>query len=115
MTATAQDWAQQLSELLDRAPSAELLAAESDAALIDLIAATERAKGRLAAAQARAEAAFWTLQIREQERLEVPRGQRGRGIADQVALARRISPKQASRSEERRVGKECRSRWSPYH
>ena len=22
---------------------------------------------------------------------------------------------QASRSEERRVGKECRSRWSPYH
>src|SRR3989449_9757724 len=23
--------------------------------------------------------------------------------------------KQAGRSEERRVGKECRSRWSPYH
>ena len=23
--------------------------------------------------------------------------------------------KQAVRSEERRVGKECRSRWSPYH
>ena len=23
--------------------------------------------------------------------------------------------KQAARSEERRVGKECRSRWSPYH
>ena len=22
---------------------------------------------------------------------------------------------QANRSEERRVGKECRSRWSPYH
>ena len=22
---------------------------------------------------------------------------------------------QSSRSEERRVGKECRSRWSPYH
>ena len=27
--------------------------------------------------------------------------------------ARRAAP--ASRSEERRVGKECRSRWSPYH
>ena len=25
------------------------------------------------------------------------------------------SPKQKIRSEERRVGKECRSRWSPYH
>ena len=24
-------------------------------------------------------------------------------------------PKQFIRSEERRVGKECRSRWSPYH
>src|SRR5215813_15257478 len=24
-------------------------------------------------------------------------------------------PRRASRSEERRVGKECRSRWSPYH
>ena len=26
-----------------------------------------------------------------------------------------ISPKEFERSEERRVGKECRSRWSPYH
>ena len=25
------------------------------------------------------------------------------------------SPREARRSEERRVGKECRSRWSPYH
>ena len=24
-------------------------------------------------------------------------------------------PKESKRSEERRVGKECRSRWSPYH
>src|SRR2546430_11443118 len=27
----------------------------------------------------------------------------------------RGSPDSVSRSEERRVGKECRSRWSPYH
>src|SRR3712207_8611254 len=27
----------------------------------------------------------------------------------------RFSPSSSSRSEERRVGKECRSRWSPYH
>ena len=26
-----------------------------------------------------------------------------------------ITNKRLSRSEERRVGKECRSRWSPYH
>src|ERR1039457_1130704 len=30
-------------------------------------------------------------------------------------LAPRLAPSVASRSEERRVGKECRSRWSPYH
>ena len=30
-------------------------------------------------------------------------------VVDQIAVS--ISP----RSEERRVGKECRSRWSPYH
>ena len=27
----------------------------------------------------------------------------------------KISPLTENRSEERRVGKECRSRWSPYH
>ena len=32
---------------------------------------------------------------------------RERGIAK--------AAKKSSRSEERRVGKECRSRWSPYH
>ena len=26
-----------------------------------------------------------------------------------------IPPEEVPRSEERRVGKECRSRWSPYH
>ena len=26
-----------------------------------------------------------------------------------------VGPNGAGRSEERRVGKECRSRWSPYH
>ena len=31
------------------------------------------------------------------------------GIGDDAAIVR------TTRSEERRVGKECRSRWSPYH
>src|SRR3712207_8677891 len=30
-------------------------------------------------------------------------------------LQRAIFPPERMRSEERRVGKECRSRWSPYH
>src|SRR5262245_63889798 len=34
---------------------------------------------------------------------------------DLVAWPPRHAASRASRSEERRVGKECRSRWSPYH
>ncbi len=30
-------------------------------------------------------------------------------------LAKAITKQEEKRSEERRVGKECRSRWSPYH
>ena len=30
-------------------------------------------------------------------------------------LISNLNDKQLDRSEERRVGKECRSRWSPYH
>ena len=44
-------------------------------------------------------------------------------VADKLAIARRldefgvgfIEGGWPGRSEERRVGKECRSRWSPYH
>src|SRR5256886_13486034 len=32
-----------------------------------------------------------------------------------VKLATEVNPDRPGRSEERRVGKECRSRWSPYH
>ena len=32
-----------------------------------------------------------------------------------IGIERRNRLKEAGRSEERRVGKECRSRWSPYH
>ena len=37
------------------------------------------------------------------------------GILPDVAKDLGISIPTAGRSEERRVGKECRSRWSPYH
>src|SRR3712207_7131745 len=32
-----------------------------------------------------------------------------------AAAARSVDRRHTTRSEERRVGKECRSRWSPYH
>ena len=36
-------------------------------------------------------------------------------FADPVAIICNDDGKLMGRSEERRVGKECRSRWSPYH
>ena len=39
-----------------------------------------------------------------------------RALEDNIAKYERVfGPIRTSRSEERRVGKECRSRWSPYH
>ena len=32
-----------------------------------------------------------------------------------LAIKKKLEPALLLRSEERRVGKECRSRWSPYH
>ena len=44
-------------------------------------------------------------------------GYRGNRFADWEAevKGKQVKPRRSSRSEERRVGKECRSRWSPYH
>src|SRR2546427_947183 len=36
-------------------------------------------------------------------------------VGTEIHLVNRLSKRLADRSEERRVGKECRSRWSPYH
>src|SRR2546422_9014599 len=47
-----------------------------------------------------------------------PRNDRGncsRGILPEKRPIMILSAERKSRSEERRVGKECRSRWSPYH
>ena len=37
------------------------------------------------------------------------------GLSDEKAVRSLIEGALECRSEERRVGKECRSRWSPYH
>ena len=36
-------------------------------------------------------------------------------LGHEQTIAHMKSAIEANRSEERRVGKECRSRWSPYH
>src|SRR5258708_37371074 len=51
------------------------------------------------------------------ERFSIAWGRLGRAadIAAKVEARPGSAVLQRSRSEERRVGKECRSRWSPYH
>ena len=44
--------------------------------------------------------------LQAEEKLAIVLGTEGDGLSSQTI---------ADRSEERRVGKECRSRWSPYH
>ena len=49
---------------------------------------------------------------------DIPVGEGGTFIGKPqyaIAMARKGYIAEAERSEERRVGKECRSRWSPYH
>lgn len=91
-----EEWMCDMADLLAGAPSSEQLSAIPGAVQIDLITALESAKASLSAVQARAEVAFRAAQLEEQRRLGVPRQDLGRGIADQLALARRITPKQAS-------------------
>src|SRR3989449_983792 len=74
-----------------------------------------------------AEAAWWTarlgVSIEARERAfkaYLDAGGNRRAVYVAIALARDYFSKREravaqARSEERRVGKECRSRWSPYH
>jgi len=66
-------------------------------ALIDEIARLERVKSAAAADQARATVALDTLRRAEEAAAGVPRPNRGRGVASEVALARRDSPARGGR------------------
>lgn len=72
-------------------------AADNDAERIDRIRALESLKSAAAAAQAMLTVDFDDSQRAEQARRAVPVNQRGRGVASQIALARRESPVRGSR------------------
>ena|SRR5256886_5682662 len=57
---------------------------------------------------------FFTAPYEERAKLEKPVIDRARR-AVHVTLPHGVTRTALYRSEERRVGKECRSRWSPYH
>ncbi|MCC3271160.1 HNH endonuclease [Arthrobacter zhangbolii] len=68
-----------------------------DAELIDRIRALEELKAAASAAQARAAVAFDASQRRKQAAAGVPREDLGRGVASQIALARRESANRGGR------------------
>ena len=68
-----------------------------EAALIERIAVLERVKAAAAAGQARAAAALDASRRAGEARAGVPARQRGRGLASEVALARRDSPARGGR------------------
>src|SRR5260370_14876488 len=65
----------------------------------------------------------YVIGSRSPESLEALAEDRDHAVGDELALSRIIALEDVQsdrslpnrRSEERRVGKECRSRWSPYH
>lgn len=65
--------------------------------LIDQLRGLEDLKSAVAAAQARVAVAFDLAQRREQAKAGVPAAEQGKGVAAQVALARRESPNRGSR------------------
>lgn len=69
----------------------------ADAHRINQLSRLERIKSAAAAAQARVTVAFEASQLAKQEAAGVRRAQRGRGIGDQVALARGCAASQGSR------------------
>lgn len=76
---------------------AALPAAVAEAENVDRIRALEELKAVCAAAQARETATFDVARRDAEAGRGVPAGQRGRGVASEVALARRVSPAQGSR------------------
>ena len=68
-----------------------------DGVRVDMLGLLEQVKGAAAAAQARVTLAFEQSQLAQQDAAGVRREQGGRGIADQVALARGCAASQGSR------------------
>src|SRR3954462_16043394 len=57
----------------------------------------------------------WSSDVCSSDLLSFSRIQRRRWIREKERAAGWLKLWESIRSEERRVGKECRSRWSPYH
>lgn len=87
--------AERLSQLVEALGAVPAAATEAEA--VDWISGLERVKAACAAAQALQTQALHTMRCEEEAARGVPASERGRGIAAEVALARRESPSRGSR------------------
>ncbi|HET7399408.1 MAG TPA: DUF222 domain-containing protein [Intrasporangium sp.] len=85
----------EVAAFLARLP--DLDAGVGDAERIEQLSLLEQVKNAAAAAQAKIAVAFDASQREAQAAAGVPASQRGRGVAEQIALARRDSPHRGSR------------------
>ncbi|MCQ1953024.1 HNH endonuclease signature motif containing protein [Arthrobacter sp. zg-Y238] len=92
-TALVNAWVEVLGDQAESLSSGE----PEDRELIDRIRALEELKAAASAAQARAAAVFDASQRRKQAEAGVLREDLGRGVASQIALARRESPSRGGR------------------
>lgn len=90
---TVQGWILRLSS----GASLAAVTGDSDAGLVDRLRVLEELKAAASAAQARAAAALDISVRRTHARAGLPREHHGRGVAAQVALARRESPARGNR------------------
>ncbi|MCY1158595.1 MAG: endonuclease [Citricoccus sp.] len=89
------DEAERLSQLVEALGAVPAAIAEAEA--VDWIRGLERVKAACAAAQALQTQALHAMRCAEEAARGVPAADRGRGIAAEVALARRESPSRGSR------------------
>jgi 5-methylcytosine-specific restriction endonuclease McrA len=87
--------ATELAAVIERLAGMEVTCTDADR--IDLLSQLETLKAAAAAAQARVTVSFVASQRAEQARQGVPAQDQGRGVASQVALARRESPYRGNR------------------
>ncbi|MGY5765249.1 HNH endonuclease [Brachybacterium sp. DNPG3] len=85
-------WMAQASALTASAPGLEVLMETSPGALVDLMRLLESTRNSLDALATRVEVAFRAGQIDAQKAAGVPSERLGRGISEQVSLARGITP-----------------------
>jgi hypothetical protein len=96
-----------IATLLTLDPSAD------EAALIGLVAQLEQVKAAAAAGQARASAALDELRRHDEAAPGVPQRQRGRGVASEIALARRdpLPAAGGTWALRKRLFTRCRTLW----